>query len=157
MTCCTRDPAIGKRQLLACDVLDAPLEPESVDTVLAPYSFLQVVDEDAVGPLLERVHTWLKPGGRFVTDTFSPYLIPFRRPGLEANIRRIGAETRIAIYIAYDHLKRHMRELALVQQDGREQVLEMHLNYYFPHELRAAFEAGGFESVGITGGYRGSH
>ncbi len=148
-------PSIKQNQVLLADAVNAPLAENQFDTVIAPYSFLQVVEEKHLPDLLKSVHKWLKPGGTFHTDMFSPYLIPFRRKGLEASVRQVCADTRIAIYITYDHERQHMTEMALIDSNGDEQVLEMNLHYYFPREINAALTAGGFESSRMTGGYKG--
>jgi SAM-dependent methyltransferase len=150
-----RHPEIAARQVLQADAATAELPQAQFDSVLAPYSFLQVVGEDALPRLLKNVHRWLKPGGRFHADTFSPYLIPFLKKGLEASIRVIGADTRIAIYVLYDHLKQSMQEMAFVCRGGEEKLLQMNLHYYFPRELLAALRTAGFDEVSIAGGYRG--
>ena len=150
-----RHPQIAAEQVLRADAVTMELPEARFDTVVAPYSFLQVVEEPKLPQLLENVRRWLRPGGSFYTDTFSPYLIPFAKKGLEANVRRIGADTRIAVYILYDHLRQSMTEMALVCHKGEEKLLEMPLHYYFPHEIAAAFHAAGFDSVRITGGYQG--
>lgn len=148
-------PRIGPNQLLQGDASAIELPPNSFDTVIAPYSFLQVVDHSRLDALLRNVQKCLKPGGSFYTDTFSPYLIPFRKKGMEANIRRIGRDTRIAIYVLYDHLKQEMTEFAEISGRGRAEVLEMHLHYYFPQEIVDAFERTGLGTPDIYGGYEG--
>jgi len=150
-----RQPQVADR-LYQCDAAETPVEPESLDTVVAPYSFLQVIGRPRIGKLLSRVHDWLKPGGRFLTDTFSPYAIPFRRHGLETNVRQIGSQTRIAIYILYDHVAQRMQELALIEQDHEPpRVLDMRLEYFFPRELVEALQAAGFDPVDVRGGFDG--
>ena len=150
-----RHPQIAAKQAILADAVTAELPEAEFDSVLAPYSFLQVVEPEAVPRLLQNVRRWLKPGGRFYTDTFSPYLIPFLNRGLEANVRRIGTDTRIAIYVLYDHLRQSMQEMALVCRDGDERLLQMDLHYHFPHELLAALEGAGLDNVRVAGGYRG--
>lgn len=148
-----RSPGLHADQLIEADATEAELPAGQFDTVLAPYSFLQVIPPEKVSQLLANVRRSLAPGGKFRTDTFSPYLIPFRKPGLETNVRRIGAETRIAIYVVYDHLRRQMTELAHVATPEDEHVLEMHLSYLFPHEILVALEQAGFADVHVHGGY----
>lgn len=150
-----RHPHIAAEQVWQADAVTAELPEVQFDAVLAPYSFLQVVEEERLPRLLENVRRWLRPGGRFFTDTFSPYIIPFGKKGLEASVRRIGTDTRIAIYVLYDHLRQSMTEMALVSERGEEKLLEMHLAYYFPHELQAAFQKAGFDGIRIVGGYHG--
>ena len=150
-----RQPKVADH-LLQCDATEAPIQRRSLDTVVAPYSFLQVVGRKCIPELLNRIHTWLKPEGRFLTDTFSPYAIPFRRPGLEASIRQIGAQTRIAIYILYDHVLQQMQELALIERDGDEsRVLDMRLEYFFPREVVEDIQRAGFDPVHVRGGFDG--
>jgi SAM-dependent methyltransferase len=149
-----RHPGVARGQMLLADAVQAPLPEAEFDTVIAPYSFLQVVTAADLPGVLQNVHRWLRPGGRFLTDTFSPYLIPFRQKGLEASIRAIGAQTRVAIYILYDHAHQDMTEWAFIDRDGDEQVLEMRLHYYFPQELTAAFERAGFAATHLSGGFR---
>lgn len=146
-------PRIGHHQLLEGDASAIELARNSFDTVIAPYSFLQVVDPTRLDALLRNIHRCLRPGGSFYTDTFSPYLIPFRKKGIEANIRRIGRDTQIAIYVLYDHLKQEMTEFAEVSRLGQAEVLEMHLHYYFPHEIADAFNRSGLGTPDIYGGY----
>lgn len=151
----SRYPHIGKDQVILADVISGSVPEASVDTVLAPYSFLQLIDEGSLGLLLRNVYRWLRPGGVFVADTFSPYLIPFRRKGLEMNVRCLPGEMTVTIYIRYDHARCRMHEMALIEQGGRDAVLEMHLRYYFPHEIVAALRAAGFDAPTVAGGYRG--
>lgn len=152
----SRSPNVTKR-VYQGDAVDAPLAPASFDVVVAPYSFLQVVGRDRMLPLLLRVQDWLKPGGRFITDIFSPYSIPFARPGLETNVCHLDGEVRIAIYIRYDHLSQRMQELAAFEQDGEPpRVLDMRLDYFFPCEVTSALLAAGFATVDVTGDYCGA-
>lgn len=152
-----RNPKIKEDQVLLADATDAPLSANSFDTIVAPYSFLQVVDQERLPHLLKNIKKWLKPGGRFYTDTFSPYLIPFRKKGLETTIQTVNEDTRTAIYIyiMYDHIAQKMKEMALINQAGEERVLEMDLSYYFPHELTAFMQEAGLEMPKIQGGYKG--
>ncbi|MFA6038708.1 MAG: methyltransferase domain-containing protein [Candidatus Peribacteraceae bacterium] len=150
-----RHPHVQNRQVMLADAVTEQFPESHFDSVVAPYSFLQVVEEKQLSPLLKNVHRSLKPGGQFHTDTFSPYLIPFQKPGLEASIRRIGMDTRVAIFVLYDHLKQAMKEMALICRDGDEKMTEMDLQYYFPRELIAAMEDAGFEDVKVSGGYQG--
>jgi SAM-dependent methyltransferase len=151
----SRYPRQTEGRVMLADAAAAELPAESCDTVVAPYSFLQVIDAEALPHVLTNVHRWLRPGGRFLTDTFSTYLIPFRRAGLEANSRQVTEEVHVAIYVTYDHLRQRMREMALVSHNGDTQALEMSLHYYFPHELAEALRQAGFEEPTISGGYRG--
>lgn len=150
-----RHPDIAPGRLIQADAATADLPEDHFDAVLAPYSFLQVIAEEKLRKLLANVRRWLNPVGRFSTDTFSPYLVPFCKRGLEASIRCIGPDTRVAIYVLYDHLRQSMTEMALICSGGQERLLRMHLHYYFPHELRAACQAAGFDEVRIFGGYCG--
>ncbi|MDD5750913.1 MAG: class I SAM-dependent methyltransferase [Candidatus Peribacteraceae bacterium] len=150
-----RHPHIREDQVLLADALDASLAENQFDTVVAPYSFLQVIEEEQLPQLLKNVRRWLKPKGRFSTDMFSSYLIPFRRKGLETSVRSVSADTRIAIYVLYDHAKQNMTEMALIDRNGDEKILEMRLHYYFPHEVLGALRSAGFENVSLTGGYNG--
>jgi SAM-dependent methyltransferase len=152
-----KNPLIRKDQVLEADALTADLEENRFDTVVAPYSFLQCVgDNENVTQLLKNIRRWLKPGGKFHTDTFSPYLIPFTKKGLESSVRSIDDRVRIAIYVLYDHFQQKMKELALIEQQGeQDRVLEMNLHYFFPHEMTALFKNAGLEGPVITGGYKG--
>lgn len=151
---CRNHPHVQNGQIMLGDAVTEQFPESHFDSVIAPYSFLQVVGEGQLPQLLKNVRRSLKPGGQFHTDTFSPYLIPFQKPGLEASIRRIGADTRIAIFVLYDHLKQSMKEMALICRDGEEKMTEMDLQYYFPRELIAAMEDAGFEDVRVSGGYQ---
>ena len=146
-------PDLKPGQLLQGDAATAPLPAEQFDTVLAPYSFLQVIPPDRLPQLLANVRQTLVPSGRFCTDTFSPYLIPFRRAGLETNVRQVRPDTRISIYVIYNHLRRQMKELAHVATPRGEHVLEMDLSYQFPHEILAALQSAGFADAAVYGGY----
>lgn len=150
-----RHPHIRNNQVLLADALDAPLAENQFDTVVAPYSFLQVIEEKQLPQLLQNVRRWLKPEGRFSTDMFSSYLIPFRRKGLETSVRSVSTDTRIAIYVLYDHANQNMTEMAMIDRQGDEKILEMHLHYYFPHEILTALQKAGFEKVSFAGGYSG--
>jgi SAM-dependent methyltransferase len=139
-----------------CDAAAAQIPANSLDTVIAPYSFLQVVGRTRLPELLTRVHAWLKPGGGFLTDTFSPYLIPFRGRGLEASAWRAQEGTKVSIYVQYDHFAQQMQELALIERpDCPACVLEMRLDYCFPVELVAFLRSAQFEAVNVFGGFAG--
>lgn len=148
-------PKVRADQLLLADAARAHLPSDHFDTIIAPYSFLQVVDEEALPRLLENVCRWLKPGGRFHTDIFSPYLIPFRKPGLEVSVRKVRQDTRVAIYIKYDHVRQTMTEMAVIDSPGGRQLLEMHLSYYLPKQLIGLFRDAGLAEPTIAGGYHG--
>ncbi|HEX3147904.1 MAG TPA: hypothetical protein VHR66_07455 [Gemmataceae bacterium] len=106
--------------------------------------------------MLDNVCRWLRPGGTFHTDTFSPYLIPFTNCGLEANERLFGDHTRVRIYIEYDHVRQHMTEFALVERPGQADcVLEMDLHYLFPAQVHDLMAAAGFDPPSVRGGYDG--
>jgi SAM-dependent methyltransferase len=150
-----RNPSLSPDRVLLADAVEAEIPTASFDTVLAPYSFLQVVDRASLPQLLTNIHRWLRPGGRLYADTFSPYLIPFRHSGIEFNIRQLSEQVRISIYVIYDHLAQAMRELALIDENGSRQVLEMDLAYYLPQELVAQLTDAGFSFPQITGGYHG--
>ena len=146
---------IPDHQLLLGDACRTELPTAHFDTVLAPYSFLQVVPSQDLPILLRNVQRSLRDGGKFIADVFSPYLIPFRRGGLEANVFEIAAEMRVGIYVCYDHLRQHMKEMALFDNNGDSTVLEMHLDYYFPRELSDKFLAAALAEPQIAGNYRG--
>lgn len=150
-----RHPGIAKGRIMLGDAADAELPESSFDTVVAPYSFLQLVEQKSLPRVLKNVHDWLRPGGRFFTDTFSPYIIPFRRPGLETSERTLNDDVRIAIYVLYDHVRQRMKEMALVSSNGDTRALEMNLHYYFPRELTTALKKAGFSEPAIHGGYQG--
>lgn len=149
-----RFPNLSPEKVLLGDASSAELPEQSVDTVLAPYSFFQVIAPSSLPQVLANIHRWLKPGGRLYADTFSPYLIPFRQPGIEFNVRQISEDVRVSIYALYDHLAQSMRELALIEDRGERRVLEMHLGYYFPRELTAALASAGFQEIAVRGGYQ---
>lgn len=149
----SRSPWLRGGQVRVADVLTTELGLECFQTVVAPYSFLQVLDEPDVPAILAKVYASLRPGGRLLTDIFSPYLIPFRRPGLEASGRTVG-DASVAIYILYDHRRQDMTELALIGRAGQECVLEMKLHYYFPRELERLIRGAGFPEVSVWGGYQ---
>jgi len=141
-------------RILHADAAAADLGADRFDAILAPYSFLQCLDEADARRVVRNAHRWLKPGGSFHTDTFSPYLIPFVASGLEASVRVVAGGTRVAIYVRYDHLAQRMTEYALVERAGSpDRVLEMHLHYYFPHQLLALLADAGLESPRVSGGY----
>jgi SAM-dependent methyltransferase len=147
-------PALRGRVLRA-DAAAADLGAGRFDAVFAPYSFLQCLDEASARAVVYNACRWLKPGGILCADTFSPYLIPFAIPGLEASVRIVGG-ARVAIYVRYDHLPQRLTEHALVERAGAADcVLEMHLRYYFPGELSALFVDAGFEPPRVFGGYAG--
>jgi len=145
-----KNPLIAKKQVMQADALTADMGENQFDTIVAPYSFLQCFDDDDTARLLENIRKWLKPGGKFHTDTFSPYLIPFTKKGLESSVRSIEDRVKIAIYVLYDHFNQKMKELALIERDGEpDRVLEMNLHYYFPHELHAMMQKAGLEAPQI--------
>lgn len=148
-------PHLQAAQLVQGDVVSASFPPATFDTVVAPYSFLQVIRPTELPHVLANVRRWLVPGGAIHADTFSPYLIPFRMKGLESGIRQIGADTCVSIYVLYDHLRRRMTELAHIETAAGEHVLEMPLAYYFPHEIITFLSEAGFDDVTVHGGYDG--
>ena len=150
-----RHPGVIESQILLGDVLTADLGESLFDCVLGPYSFLQVLPNADVPVVLKKIKTALKVNGAFITDTFSPYLIPFRHSGPEVSTKSANPDFRISIYISYDHLKQEMREYAVFDDHGRKSVTEMCLHYYFPRELEAMIQDAGFKSCSISGGYCG--
>ncbi len=150
-----KHPNIRDGQIKLSDAADErSFDAEQFDTVIGPYSFLQVVGREHMQQVLNNIHHWLKPGGVLYTDTFNPYLIPFHKLGLETSIREIGIETRIAIYVLYDHLIQHMQELVVVSRNGDEKLISMDLAYYFPSEMVSAIKQAGFSTVEVHGGYQ---
>lgn len=151
-----RNPLIVKEQIMQADALTANLDENQFDTIIAPYSFLQCFDDEDTTKLLGNIQKWLKPGGKFHTDTFSPYLIPFTKKGLESSVLPIDERVKIAIYVLYDHFSQKMKELALIEEEGKEdRVTEMSLHYYFPRELYAMMQKTGLDVLQIKGGYNG--
>lgn len=150
-----RQPHLSTDQVLLADAARTELPPNQFDTIVAPYSFLQVLDEESLPLILQNVQRWLKPGGRFHTDVYSPFLIPFRMQGLEASIRTVRADIRVAIYILNDHLQQTMTELAQIDSPRGRKLLEMRLHYYFPKQLAGLFCDAGLPQPIITGGYHG--
>lgn len=150
-----KNPSIRKDQVLEADALHADLGEDHFDSVIAPYSFLQCFDKEGIAKLLSNVRRMLKPGGKFHTDTFSPFLIPFRKKGLETSVRSVTKETRIAIYVAYNHIMQTMKELAVISKSNEpDRVLEMDMYYYFPHEVTDALREAGFEDAHVIGDYK---
>jgi len=148
-------PALRGR-VVRGDAAAADLGAGRFDAVLAPYSFLQCLDRAAACRVVHNAHRWLKPGGVFRTDTFSPYLIPFAGRGLEASVRAFAGGTRVAVYVRYDHIRQRMREYALVERPGApDRVLGMALRYDFPRQVRVLLTRAGFEPPGVSGGYAG--
>lgn len=140
-----------------CDACDLSSVGDCFDTILAPYSFLQVVGRERLPDLLLSACNRLKAGGVFITDMFSPYTIPFRETGIETNICHSTADVRITIHITYDHLTQKMHELATLERDGEpSRVLDMRLDYFFPFEVTSALFAAGFATVEVMGGYGNS-
>lgn len=149
-----RHPGLRAGQVRLGDAARVGMPPDQFDVIVAPYSFLQTLDEESLKQVLRNVRTWLRPGGRFHTDISSPYVIPFRRPGLESGTRRVR-DTCITIYIRYDHLRQTMDEMALVESPRGRHVLVMHLWYYFPRQLARAFRDAGLREPSVAGGYNG--
>jgi SAM-dependent methyltransferase len=149
-------PRVTERQLLLADVRDPHIVPEhTFDVVIGPFCFLEVLGTNEWKTLLANVARWLKPGGWFHTDTFSPFSIPFRRTGFETIGWDADDGSRVEIYIDYDHASQSMHERATVLRGGREQLIEMHLTYLFPREVTSAILEAGFDSLGIYGGHHG--
>lgn len=148
-------PNITKDQLILADALKANFEEGVFDSIIAPYSFLQCIgDEKNVLQLMTNVHRWLKPSGKFYTDIFSTYLIPFRKKGVECGQFILGKKTSVSIYITYNHIEQSMTENALfLTPNERSKVSRMDLHYFFPRELKSFFEKVGFNNVAIRGGY----
>ena len=148
-------PHIKKGQLVFADALDGSFINHQFDVIVAPYSFLQIFGGDHLSQLLQNIYNWLKPGGMFYTDTFSPYLIPFRRKGLEVNTYSTDKNAKISIYILYNHEQQTMTEMTLINKNGTERVMKMYLHYYFPREIISALHDAGFKSSQVTGDYSG--
>lgn len=148
-----RHPHVPPEQLVLADAT-APdtFDPESFDAVIAPYCFLEVVDRDLARRVVANVARWLVPGGRFVTDAFSAFLIPFRRPGLET-IEFPCEGHRISIHIAYDHVAQAMHESTAIASGEKEWVTDMTLHYLFPDEVCDLLRHGGLTVAGVTGEY----
>lgn len=150
-----KNPDLRRDQVLEADALSADLGENKFDSVIAPYSFLQYFDKADMAKLLANVRRALKPGGKFHTDSFSPFLIPFRKKGLETSIRSVGRDTRISIYVIYNHILQTMKELAVISKSSEpDRVLEMNMFYYFPHEVSEALKNAGFEESHVIGDYQ---
>lgn len=148
------NPEIVENQILEADARTFDLGENTFDRVVAPYSFLQCFDEEDMLKLFRNVYRALKPEGTFHTDTFSPFLIPFRKKGLETSIRLVAESTRVAIYVTYNHVLQTMQELAFISKNNApDQVLEMNMYYYFPHEVVDALRMAGFKETNVIGDY----
>ncbi|MFO0826141.1 MAG: class I SAM-dependent methyltransferase [Gemmataceae bacterium] len=150
-----RYPDIAREQVRLGSSADIELPADSFDTIIAPFCFLEVMNDRDRERTLVNVARWLKPGGQFVTDTFSTFVIPFRKSGLETIAFSPIAGTDVEIFIRYDHCRQTMREATVLTRNGDSQVTEMDLHYAFPHELSQAFRRAGLEEPGILGGYQG--
>lgn len=138
-----RYPDLAEDRLTLADATASATFPaDRFDTIVAPYCFLEVVPRYGVRSILENVARWLRPGGRFVTDTFSPFLIPFRRPGLETIEFPCGTR-RVAIYVDYDHVEQAMHESTVIGGPDGEWVTDMRLHYFFPAEVHDLFREAG--------------
>lgn len=148
-------PSITNDQVILADALKAKFKECSFDSIIAPYSFLQCVgDEEDVLLLMQNIYRWLRPGGKFCTDIFSTYLIPFRKSGIEHGHFTLNDKTSVSIYVTYNHIEQSMREHALfIVKNEQNKVSKMDLHYFFPRELKTFFKKVGFDNISIKGGY----
>jgi SAM-dependent methyltransferase len=138
----------------AQNVLHAKLAKNSYDVIIAPYSFVQYFNKSDLVRLTKKIYSWLKPGGKFICDTFSPFLIPFRKSGLEVSAR-IQGDALINFFIKYDHFNQIMREVALITKNGVSQkVLKMTMSYFFPKEILEILQSVGFVKCGTFGDFK---
>lgn len=150
-----KNPSVREDQVLEADALSADLGEDQFDSVIAPYSFLQCFDKKDSAKLLANVWRMLKPGGKFHTDTFSPFLIPFRKKGLETSVRSVTKEMQITIYVIYNHNTQTMKEFAVISTSNEpDRVLEMDMHYHFPHEVTDALREAGFEGINVIGDFK---
>jgi SAM-dependent methyltransferase len=148
-----RHRSIRDDQLVCANAMDKTALPEaSFDTIIAPYCFLEVVDRSGAKEILANVATWLKPGGQFVTDEFSPFLIPFRGHGLETISFPVG-HYRVTIYITYNHLTQKLTESTVISNSTSTRVTDMDLHYLFPAELIDMMQGAGLDVLSVTGEY----
>jgi SAM-dependent methyltransferase len=148
-----RHPNLDPGQILLGDALDPDAcAPASFDHIIAPYCFLTIFDGQQVAQVLRNVRAWLKPGGTFTTDAFSPFVTPFLRPGLETITFPVD-EHAIAIYIEYDHVRQAMHETAIISGPEGEWATDMDLHYHFPFDLTRYFVEAGLGKPSFTGEY----
>lgn len=146
-------PGAAKNTVLLGDASTLEYPNDTYDVVMAPYSFLQVIPEESLERMLQSIRSTLKPGGRFVTDTFSSHIIPFRRPGIETMKFSPRENIQIQLFITYNHIQQTMREIAVVDDGATRRATEMHLQYYFPRELARMLKEAGLTPTSINGDY----
>lgn len=156
---------IRLNQVIHADVLDIAtlenkLEKKSFDTVIAPYTFLQYIPVERMEELMKFTYQWLNPGGTFVADIFSPYLVPVGDKGETATrnmyIGKKGERKRVTVdyYVTYKHEKQKVRELAVVKCGKEfESVLNMDYFYYYPEQLIEPMKKAGFK-IQMFSGYK---
>lgn len=148
-----RHPDLDPGQILLGDALDPDAAaPASFDRIIAPYCFLTIFDGVQVAQVLRNVAVWLKPGGTFTTDAFSPFVTPFLRPGLETITFGVGDHS-VAIYIEYDHTRQAMHETAIIAGPEGEWATDMDLHYHLPLDLARHVAGAGLGQPQFTGEY----
>jgi ubiquinone/menaquinone biosynthesis C-methylase UbiE len=132
-------------------------QPQSFDRILAPHSFFTQFSEGDLPKALANCRRWLKPGGRLVTDNFSPFLNPPLSRRLELFRQRQGNEGDIVTYLEYEPVYQVVREWNFFERPASRDVLvaPITLRYYYPAEFARIMRSAGFARVQVQGGFAG--
>ncbi len=153
----TRRPGLRMR-LRHGSVLDRELyEQKSFDRILAPHSFFTQFGDGELTQALDNCRRWLKPGGQFVTDNFSPFRNPPPARRLERFRRRRGKDCDVVTYLEYEPVGQVVREWNFFPRRDRRDVLmaSITLRYYYSAEFARMLRAAGFAHVQVQGGFAG--
>ena len=148
-----KHPKLGKDQVFEADVLQFRAAENSLDKVIAPFSFLSIFCPSDNTLLLRKVFSWLRPGGTFVTDIFSPFSNPPFSQDFEVEEKSLDHNRASKVEIAYDHVNQRLTEVATVEKDGEIHKIEMNLFYYYPNELKKLIQESGLIVSNFWGGF----
>ncbi|MFA6039413.1 MAG: class I SAM-dependent methyltransferase [Candidatus Peribacteraceae bacterium] len=147
-------PNLKANNILFKDIEKAKLPSNSFDVILAPYSFFQFIQRDHFPRILLKLNKALKPGGKLYTDIFSPFWTDFRSRHIEKAVRTYKDNTEALFYLHVNHQSQEADEYACVYTpNGKEIVLKMHMQYYYPLEVMTLFKKAHFTKTIISGGY----
>lgn len=152
-----RHPALRTR-LRHGNVLDPTLYEEgAVDRILAPHSFFTQFREHELMQALQNCRRWLKPGGKLVTNNFSPFQNPPFSRRFELYRRRRAKNFDVTTYIEYAPIGQALLEWSFFRRRASQELLmaRIGLHYYYPAEFERILRAAGFGRVKVYGGFAG--
>lgn len=150
-----KNPNLDRGNIIFGDVVNIKLPQDYFDAIIAPYSFLQLINRNKIQKVINNFYKWLKKGGMIYTDVFSPFFTDFQSQGIEKACKKLSDGTRIDFYLLLDHLYHITTEYAFIKKpkEKKKSVIKMDLSYYFPIDLISYFNNARFSHVDLFGGY----